>query len=107
MFYFIIQLFKEEYLDDIMLALTTAGIDNGTIVDGVNMDNVMNQHMPIFAGLIPGENQRSIYCKVITSVISDKERIDVLLQTLNDADIDFKKQEIGRMILVPAEEIIG
>ncbi len=106
MYYFIIQLYKEEYLDDIMLALTTAGIDNGTVVDGVNMDNIMNQHMPIFAGLIPGDDQRSRYCKVISSVVKKRDRIDAVLGTLRDADIDFKGEGLGRMLLLPAEEVI-
>ncbi|HOO60705.1 MAG TPA: hypothetical protein PLF44_03645 [Candidatus Mcinerneyibacteriales bacterium] len=106
MYYFVIQLFKEEFLDDIMLALTTAGIDNGTVVDGVNMDNMMNQRIPLFAGLIPNSDQRSRYCKVISCIVEDKQRVKAFLQSLDDADIDFEKEGIGRIILIPAEEVI-
>jgi len=75
MFFLIIQLFKQEYYDDLMLALTSSDISNATIVDGLNMDNVMNQHIPLFSGLIPNESHKRKYCKMVFSVVSSKEEL--------------------------------
>ncbi|HDS03554.1 MAG TPA: hypothetical protein ENN72_07610 [Firmicutes bacterium] len=107
MYYFIIQLLKEEYLDDIMLAMTTAGIDNGTVIDGVNMDSIMDQRLPLFSGLIPEKDNRSRYCKIISSVIPDRSRAMAFLQALEDADIDFEKEGLGRALLLPGETLKG
>lgn len=106
MYYLIIQIFKQEYLDDIMLALTSADIDNGTIVDGINSDNILNQHIPIFTGLIPNEGTSSVYCKIVNSVIDSLEKVDVLLDIFRDADINFVEDGIGRIIVLPTARVL-
>jgi hypothetical protein len=106
MYYVIIQVFKEEYLDDIMLALTTAGIENGTIVDGINSDNVLNQHIPLFTGLIPHDSTSSRYCKIVTTTIDSMDKIDALSEVFDDADVDFREEGVGRLIVIPAVMVV-
>ncbi|TYB30435.1 MAG: hypothetical protein FXF47_09215 [Candidatus Mcinerneyibacterium aminivorans] len=103
MYYLIIQLYKENFIDDMLLALTTAGIENGTVVDGVNMDNYLNQRVPLFTGLIPNVGEDSEYCKIISSIIDSKKKAENFLKVLKEADIDFEKDNIGRIVLLPAE----
>jgi len=106
MHYLIIQLFDIDYFDDLMLALTTVDITNASVVDGLNMDNVMNQNVPLFAGLIPNESEKKKYCKIITSIIDSDDKIDMLLEVFKQADIHFAKDNIGRIILIPVSRII-
>ena len=58
MFYLIIQLFKAEYKEDILLALTSCGIQRGNVFEGQNLDKVLKRDFPLFTGFLKSEDDK-------------------------------------------------
>lgn len=106
MFFLIIQLFKLEYKEDVLLALTSCGIRKGSTYEGLNLDKVLERDIPLFTGLIKSEYEKERYSLMITAVIDTKKRVQDLIHLLKEADIDVKKENILRLILLPAELIV-
>jgi len=107
MYYLIIHLLKTEYREDVLLALTSCGIKTGSVVEGQNLDKVLEGDMPLFSGLIKSEDEKERYSTFIMAVISSKDKVTELVHLLKEADIDVMKQEILRLILLPVEMVVG
>lgn len=106
MFFMIIQLFRIEYKEDIILALTSCGIRKGNICEGHNLDKLLQRDYPLFTGLIKSEDERESYSFLITSLIEKKEKVIELINLLKEADIDVEKENILRVILLPVETVV-
>jgi hypothetical protein len=103
MYFLIIQLFKTEYKEDVLLAMTTCGISKGNMFEGQNIDNILEQDVPIFAGLINPESERARQTIMITAVLDKKDRMQMLMQLLEEAGIEIASGEILKTILLPVE----
>ena len=106
MYYLIIQLFKIEYKEDLLLALTSCGIVKGSVFEGQNLDRVLEKDVPLFSGFIKTDEERWRYCMQVTAVAEEKEQVDELVSILKEADIDIHQEDILRIVLLPAERII-
>ena len=106
MFYLIIQLFKEEFEEEVLLALTSVGIERAVVTDGLNLENVVTMDMPIFAGFRadPGKERR--FCKIITAAVEEKKILDEFLAALKSGGIDFVRESLGVIVLLPAAQIL-
>lgn len=107
MFFMIIQLFRIEYKEDVILALTSCGIRMGNICEGHNLDKLLQRDYPLFTGLLKSEDERESYSFLITSLIEEKEKVVELTNLLREADIDVEKENILRLILLPVETVVG
>jgi len=105
MYLLIIQLFKMEFKEDLLLAMTSCGIDKGSAFEGQNLDNVLEREFPLFTGLIKSDDERERFSLLITSVVDKKERVQELIHLLMEADIDISKENIMRVVLIPAEVV--
>jgi len=106
MFYLVIQLFKEEYQEEVVLALTSVGIERATVSEGLNLENVVAMDMPIFAGFRADSGRKSRFCKIITSAVEDEDVVDEFLAALKAGGIDFVKESLGVIVLLPVAKIL-
>ncbi|NQT25647.1 hypothetical protein HQ585_09850 [candidate division KSB1 bacterium] len=106
MYYLIIQLFKTEYKEDLLLALTSCGIEKGSLFEGQNLDKLLQRDYPLFTGFVRSEDERERFSALVTAVVDRKERVDELIALLKEADIDIRKEEILRIVLLPAHRIL-
>jgi hypothetical protein len=106
MFFLIIQLFRLEYKEDVILALTSCGIQKGSVFEGQNLDKLLQYDFPLFTGLIKSGEEKERYSVLITSVLEKKEKVDELVHLLKEADIDVEKENILRLVLLPVEYIV-
>jgi len=107
MFLIIIHLFKTEYKDDILLALTSCGIEDGCIFEGMNLQKILGHDYPLFRGLVPSESDKQRYSMLITASVENMEKVDSFVQLLSEADIDIKKEQILQLIAIPAVRVVG
>lgn len=103
--YMILQLYKEKYLDDIMMALAEAGIENTIVLSGESLSHKMAFSMPLFAGFRKTIGAEKGYANIILA-IADEEQIDFMLQELKKSDVNFIDDEIGKIVLLPVEKVI-
>ena len=106
MYLMIIQLRKIEYREDILLGLTSCGIQNASVFEGENLDNMLERSVPIFTGLIRSEDEKSKYALLILSTVEKREKINLLIQLLKEADIDIENEDILQLILLPVDTLI-
>lgn len=105
MYFLIIQLFRVEYKEDLLLALTSCGIRKGSTFEGTNLDKALERDFPLFTGLVRSEDDQERYALLITAVVENKSKVRELIHLLEEADIDIKKESILRMILLPADMV--
>jgi hypothetical protein len=100
MYLYVLQLFKIEYRDDILLAMTSAGIKRATVLEGTNFDNILEQEYPLFTGLFRGPEDRARFSHLVFGMVDEPELLDSFVDLLVQAGIDNKKGEIYRLILL-------
>jgi hypothetical protein len=100
----ILNLNKEKYLDDVLMALTEAGIDDTVVLSGESLGHKLAFDNPLFAGFRKSFGKDKGYANVIMAV-AKKEQIDFMLEELKNSGIDFVKDEIGKIVLLPVEEV--
>jgi hypothetical protein len=106
MYLLVIQLFKNEYKEDLYMALSSAGIQYSTYCDGHNLDNELRNKMPLFSGLFKSLEEKQRYATVYFCAASSKEQIDAIVEGFEIAGIDWKKEGVFRMMVIKAEDII-
>lgn len=102
--YMILSLYKEKYLDDVLMALTEAGIDDTIVLSGESLGRKLTFDNPIFAGFRKSFSKDKGYANVIMA-IAEQEQIDFMLEELKNSDVNFIEDEIGKIILLPIEKI--
>jgi hypothetical protein len=101
----IINLIKEKYLDDVLMSLAEAGIDDTIVISGETLGHKLAFDNPLFAGFRKSFGSDKGYAKIIMA-IADKSQVDFMLEELKHSGIDFKKQQIGKIILLPVDQLI-
>ena len=102
MYYLIIQLFKHEYKEDLFLAFTSCGIKKATFIEGFNLDKILQDEFSLFKGIIPSKEQMERYSIIVNAVVESKENVRELIDLLKESGIDLEKEDIMRIILLPA-----
>ena len=102
--YMILSLNKEKYLDDVIMALTEAGIDDTIVLSGETMGHKLAFDNPLFAGFRKSFGSEKGYANIIMA-IAEQDQIDFMLEELKHSDVDFVKDEIGKIVLLPIDKI--
>ena len=103
--YMILNLNKEKYLDDVLMALTEAGIDDTVVLSGESLGHKLAFDNPLFAGFRKSFGKDKGYANVIMAV-AEKDQVEFMLEELKNSGVDFVKNEIGKIVLLPVEKII-
>ena len=105
MFLYVLQLFKIEYREDILLAMTSAGIKRATVVEGTNFDKILEQEFPLFTGLFKGPEDRARYSHLVFGMVEDAAVLEGLVDVLRQAGIDNAGEEIYRLLVLEGRAI--
>ena len=98
---------KEELLDDLLATMIELEITGATILDGIGMERVLAEDVPIFAGLLKSVRGDRSFNKNIVALVKQKETLHELTALLKDSGIDFLNPQVGRMFAVPVDFYIG
>ena len=105
MYLIIIQLFKTEYKEDLFMAISSAGIYKTTYCDGINLDKELGGSMSLFSGLFKTVEEKERYAKIYFCVAEEESQADDIIEGFEIAGIDWKKEEIFQMAVVPLAKI--
>ena len=92
---------NEEYVDDLLSVMMELEITGATILDGVGMERVLANDVPIFAGLIQSLGGSRPYNKNIIALLKDRETLAKLIGVLKEIGIDFKEPGVGGIFALP------
>lgn len=102
----LIRLARTEYLQDVLLALTTVGVRDPLIVEAVGGHNRLLTDVPIFSGLFAAHEQNEFH-RLILAGIDDDAAVDRILQALSDGGIDWEGDALGILAVVPVDRWVG
>jgi hypothetical protein len=105
MYLYVLQLFNIDYRDDILLAMTSAGIKHATVLEGTNFDRILEQEFPLFTGLFRAPEDRARYSQLVFGMVEELEVLKSLVEVLQQAGIDNRKEEIYRLITLEGERL--
>lgn len=92
---------EEEYVDELLSVMMELEISGATILDGVGMERVLANDVPIFAGLIQSLGGSRPYNKNIIALVKDRETLAQLIGVSKEIGIDFKKPGVGGIFALP------
>ena len=92
---------EEEYVDDLLSVMMELEITGATILDGVGMERILANDVPIFAGLIQSLGGSRPYNKNIIALLKDRETLARLIGVSKEIGIDFKKPGVGGIFALP------
>jgi len=107
MYLIIIQLFKNEYKEDLYMALSSAGIEQTTYCDTISLDHELQNTSPLFSGLFRSEEEENRYTTTYFCIAETKEQIDAVPEGFEIAGIDWRKENIFRMTVIEALSVYG
>ncbi len=102
--FMILHVYDERYLDDIMMALAEAGIEDPVVISGESLGHKLAFDMPLFAGFRQTMGKDKSYAKVIMAQAEEKD-VEFLLEELENAGVQFLKDEIGKITLLPIHKV--
>ena len=105
MYYLMIHLYQERYWGDVLLALTAEGITDALVVDASRMEHALASEVPIFAGFWADMDRRGRFAKVIMASVPDRSSAYRVVETLREDGVDLTDPSVGRVLLLPAEEV--
>lgn len=94
-------LYEEDFLEDVVLALTETGASGALVMDGMNMRQMMAFDIPIFAGFREELTEQPGYAKVVLAQVGDAGHVDRFLGALADGGTDWQRDGLGRLMLLP------
>ena len=103
--YMILQLYKAKYLDDVMMALSEAGVEDTIVLSGESLNHKMTFSMPLFAGFRNSFGSEKQFTNLIMA-IADDTQIDFMLDELKRSDVKFVDDKIGKILLLPIHKTI-
>jgi len=105
MYLLILQLFKQEYKEDVFLAFTSCGIKKATFIEGFNLDKVLQEEFSLFKGIIRPKEERERYAILIIALVEDRETVKDFINLLKESGIDLDGEDIMRVVLLPASMV--
>ena len=100
----VINLKKEEKLDDLLQALTEARMLDSVVLDGSGIRRILGEDNPVFADWIKGTLMLFDYNNTIIAPVEDKEQVAYLKEILLDYEFDFNDRNEGFFGLIPVVE---
>jgi hypothetical protein len=104
MFLYVLQLFEIDYREDILLGLTSVGIKQATVVEGTNLDKMLEREFPVFTDLLRAPEDRERFSELIIGLVEEEQAIDNLVTVLKEAGIDNRERRIYRLVLIPGQQ---
>ena len=105
MYLVVIQLFKNEYQEDLFMAITSAGIYKVTYCDAINLDKELSNSVFLFSGLFKSSEEKERYAKIYFCIAENEEQVDAIVEGFENAGIDWKKEEIFQIAALPVAKI--
>jgi len=100
----IVALLDDNYLDDVILGLTSVSGGQVTMIDAVSGTQNLSQAIPMFAEFVGMGGKR--FCKVLVTCVADPRPASRLLEALEEGGLDFAGKSLGEIYTVPLSEAV-
>ena len=102
--YMILHLYQEKYQDDVLMAMTEAGIEETIVLSGESLGHKLAFDMPLFAGFRKSYGSGKGFAIVIMAM-AENEQVEFMLDELKNSGINFIEDNLGSIVVLPVEKI--
>ncbi len=103
--YMVFHLYSDKYLDDVILALSEAGIEDTIVLTGETLGQKMLYDIPLFVSFKDSPDIKQGYGSVIMG-IATAEEISFAFEELKKSGLDLLKKGMAKVFLLPVEQVI-
>ncbi|PKN78158.1 MAG: hypothetical protein CVU48_09245 [Candidatus Cloacimonetes bacterium HGW-Cloacimonetes-1] len=103
--YMIFHLYSDKYLDDVILALAEAGVEDTIVLSGETLGQRILFDIPLFASFKDSPDMKQGYGNVIMGIATEEE-INFALEELVNSGLNLLKNKLARIFLLPIEQVI-
>ncbi|MDD2227855.1 MAG: hypothetical protein PHY48_00410 [Candidatus Cloacimonetes bacterium] len=103
--YMIFHLYSDKYLDDVILALSEAGIEDTIVLSGETLGQKMLYDIPLFVSFQDSPDIKQGYGSVIMGV-ANQEEISFAFEELKKSGLDLLNKGLAKVFLLPIEQVI-
>jgi hypothetical protein len=104
--YMVFHLYSDKYLDDVILALSEAGIEDTIVLSGETLGQKILYDIPLFVSFQDSPDIRQGYGSVIMGV-AEKEEVLFALDELKRSGLDLQKKGMVKIFMLPIDEVIS
>ncbi|HOJ50553.1 MAG TPA: hypothetical protein PKW55_07070 [Spirochaetota bacterium] len=104
MYFYILQIYDINYKEDIILALTTVGILNATLILGENLESIIKTDIELFKGLLKQKDQKKRIAGVVIGYTESKEKLKGIKLLIQQAGVK-NPDNVFSIIVLEAEKI--
>ena len=94
---FLIVLKQDSHLDDILSTLAELEVFDVTVMEGNNLEGILEKDLPLFAGLFSSINRKNLYGEVILGVFRSDSLHHAFNKIIGTKGISFKDPGVGYM----------
>lgn len=103
--YMIMHLYNDKYLDDVILALAEAGIQDTIVLSGETLGQKILYDIPLFVSFQDSPAMKTGYGNVIMGT-AEEEDILFALEELKNSGLDMLGKKLAVIYLMPIEKVI-
>lgn len=103
--YMILHLYNDKYLDDVILALSEAGIEDTIVLSGETLGQKMLYDIPLFVSFKDSPDIKQGYGSIIMG-IAEKDDVRFALDELHNSGLNLETRGLIKIFLLPIQEII-
>ncbi len=103
--YMILHLYNDKYLDDVILALSEAGIEDTIVLSGETLGQKMLYDIPLFVSFKDSPDIKQGYGNIIMG-IAEKDDVRFALDELQNSGLNLETRGLIKIFLLPIQEII-
>jgi len=100
----ILHINKEKYLDDVLMALAEIGVIDPVVLAGESLGHKLAFDNPLFAGFRKMYGSEKSFARIVMAEAEEQD-IEFMLEELKNSGIDFVKDEIGKIFLLPIRKV--
>lgn len=102
----IFHLYNDKYLDDVILALAEAGIEETIVLSGETLGQKILYDIPLFVSFKDSAALRQGYGNVIMGV-AEEEDVEFALEELKNSGLDLMAKQLATVYLMPVSKVIS
>lgn len=106
MFMIIVHLFEDTSLTEVVLAMTQLFEHKLVIQDASTSEEHLSTSMSIFADFGSSLSGKQKFCKIISTITKHEKPLEKFLAALKEAGIDFERQKLGNVCVVPVSNYL-
>ena len=102
---YFIHLYDINYKEDIILALTSAGLSKIIFLEGTNGARLLETQLPIFTGFFRSSEEKEKVNGLFIGMIDGKDKLEAIKKLLKDSGVENKNNDVYQIFYIEGNSL--